>query len=125
MGLYLIERAGINRTANEDYRHEPNRKSPPQLSPTGEAGSVACYNFGAWPYRDIRRDICRHLLGGGLIMELTISVSESRAARLKTAAQARRANAIDALLLAICFGAAAGIAGIVCLAIVRGIMAGA
>ena len=59
------------------------------------------------------------------IMNFTISVSESRAARLKTLAPARRANAVDALLLAICFGAAAGIAGIVCLAIVRGIMAGA
>ena len=58
-------------------------------------------------------------------MNFTISVSESRAARLKAAAQARRANAIDALLLAFCFGSAAGIAGIVCLAIVRGIMAGA
>lgn len=58
-------------------------------------------------------------------MNFTISVSESRAARLKTATQARRANAIDALLLAICFSAAAGIAGIVCLAIVRGIVAGA
>ena len=58
-------------------------------------------------------------------MTFTISVSESRAARLKTLAQARRANAIDALLLALCFGAAGGIAGIVCLAIVRGILAGA
>jgi hypothetical protein len=54
-------------------------------------------------------------------MTLTISVRESRAAK----AAARRANAIDSLLLALCFGAAAGIAGIVCLAIVRGIMAGA
>jgi hypothetical protein len=58
-------------------------------------------------------------------MKFTTSVSESRAARLKTPAQARRANAIDALSLALCFGAAAGIAGIVCLAIVRGIVAGA
>jgi hypothetical protein len=56
-------------------------------------------------------------------MTFTISVSESRSARL--AAQARRADAVDSLLLALCFGAAAGIAGIVCLAIVRGIMAGA
>lgn len=58
-------------------------------------------------------------------MTFTISVSESRAARLKATAQARRSNAIDALLLAICFSAAAGIAGIVCLAIARGILAGA
>jgi len=58
-------------------------------------------------------------------MTFTISVQESRAARLKTAAQARRSNAIDAALLALCFSAAAGIAGIVCLAIVRGIVAGA
>jgi hypothetical protein len=58
-------------------------------------------------------------------MTFTISVQESRAARLKTVAQARRADTVDALLLALCFSAAAGIAGIVCLAIVRGIAAGA
>ena len=58
-------------------------------------------------------------------MTFTISVSESRAARARSEAQARRSNAIDSLLLALCFSAAAGIAGIVCLAIIRGIAAGA
>jgi len=57
-------------------------------------------------------------------MTFTISVSESRARRLKTIAQARRDHAI-ALLLATCLGVAGGIAGIACLAIVRGILAGA
>ena len=68
MGLYIVQRIGINRTANEDDRHEPNRESPPQSSPTGKTGSVAYCNSRPWPYRDIARDPCRHLLGGGVIM---------------------------------------------------------